>query len=133
MLPFNSSFRRLLFSRIRKIKPEELIEYESLTALRHQLTEERRLSGSLREREQSQKQEEPSIDEALNTLDIQTNEKLAKYKSEIIRLHKVYMTRRKAAFMQRSLFQAPSKDFFKYIGALWILKKEQAKRILKKG
>ncbi|MEJ2055155.1 MAG: hypothetical protein P8X42_14665 [Calditrichaceae bacterium] len=128
MLPFNTSFKRLIFGKIRNLKPEDVVKFERLTALRHQLSEEKRLSRNLPENEMKMRQQEQSIDEVLNTLDLEINKLLAGYKIKLTQLHRIYMARRKAAFMQHSLFQLPSSEFFKYIGALWNYKKEQVKR-----
>lgn len=127
MLPFNLSFRRILLRNIRKLKPDDISEFESLTALRHQFSEEKRLSNSQPDSNRSQKNNKSAINEVLNDLDLKTNNILADHKSKILKLHKIYIARKKVAFVQRNIFQFPFLKFWKYLGVLWNYKRKQLK------
>lgn len=110
MQPLNLTFRHLLFKNIGNLTAEEVDKYERLTALRHQLTEDKRLSGKLSGKK---------INEILNKLDAETNEILRKHKSSILKIHRTYIGRRKLAFHQNRFFQLAFLSLIKYLSALF--------------
>jgi hypothetical protein len=106
MQPLNQSFRRLLYRNLGKLNRKDVAKFERLTALRHQLTEERRFQGT---------KPNPDLLQAIGDLDKKINKIFSEEKCALSKLHKSYIETRKVALQQNHFFQIPIKNFGKYI------------------
>ena len=125
MQPLNLSFRRLLYRKLGKLKPEDVAKFERLTALRNQLTEERRFQG---------KNPEPDLLQALDDLDNAINDNtkkgILKYNKKLLkRFHRDYIKTRKVALQQNHFFQIPVKNLVKYLSFIFQYKVARIRRV----
>lgn len=117
MLSLNLSFRRLVLKYIPQLISKDLDKYESLTALRHQISEDVRTLSTAdpivnQKREDSK---ESSTHEANITIRKNFIPNVNNYK----RVQKLYMAKRQYALQQGNYLQVPSSPsaFWKYINA----------------
>ncbi|MBN1406313.1 MAG: hypothetical protein JW956_00910 [Calditrichaceae bacterium] len=153
----NMSFRRLLFKKSGVIEPEKLFKLERLTALRHQLTEEKRLSirqtdpDRLNISQTGQKKSEmdsvqkqkinnrqstlitnPKLQNQLNDLDVQVNKLFVKDKVILNAYQRAYIISRKVALYQNHFFQIPMRNVFQFLILILAYKWAQIRKYFKK-
>ena len=149
----NLSFRRFLFRKLGFLEPGELHKLERLTALRHQLSEEKRLSmkpfdpeiekifqARLKDPDLDKNQKEilnnrlstitanPNLQKQLNDLDVQVNEILQDRAPIINAYHRVYMASRKVALHQNHFFQIPLRNVIKFLNSILTYKWVQLRK-----
>lgn len=137
MQPLNLSFRRLLYRKLGKLKPKDVEKFERLTALRHQLSEESRLSicpsdpdlvktfkkhlsiprlnskikNALNNRI-SNKIPNKKLTNAIDKLDKDINSIFFEERDTLTKLHRTYIKNRKIALKQNLFFQHPFKKYW---------------------
>ncbi len=140
MQVLNLSFRRFLFRKLGFLKPEDLFKLERLTALRHQLSEEKRLlvkpsdpdtekifQARLKDPDLDKNQKDifknrlstlaadPKLQKQLNDLDVQVNKIFAEKRNTLNAYHRAYMASRVVVPRQNHFFQISLSKLFPYI------------------
>lgn len=128
MQPLNLSFRRLLYRKLGKLKPKDVAKFDRLTALRHQLTEERRFQGNTPDPDLLQALDD--LDKKINYISEKEKSVFKKEKNVLLKLHKSYIKTRKVALQQNHLFQIPVKNLIKYLSYMIQYKWARASTLL---
>jgi hypothetical protein len=116
MLTFNPAFRTLLLKRIRGLTDAQLIAYEALVALRHELLQIQRRDPQQDGRLQKQ------IDQAGN----RAYDQIKEFKDQFDAVHRLWVDRQTKALQQGNYFQFPfdrlinlSKKLFYFCSKWW--------------